>query len=198
MKKKGVKIVLYQDKQKEELFFGKTGPSSSGIYLRLGKKDEIYLIDDNLKNFVNLGDLRDLTILRTNSERIKKLTFKTKEGQFILEKKPLKEKKNENKWYLGDKEANQSKVTSYLTTISVVTAKDGFIDNNEEKTGIDNPQFVLTIDEVGQPTQTIKIGNMVKNEENSDYYLALKDSPIIYSISSTTFSDLLKTKIDFQ
>lgn len=192
--KKGTKVTLYRDKQKEELFFGKTGPSSFGIYLRPGKKNEVYLVSDNLSNFVSLDDFRNLTILKTDSDKIKKLTFKTKDGEFSLEKKNTKNK--EEKWFLKDKELDQSKVKDFLTSISTISAVDGFIDSKKE-TGLINPQLSLTIMENGQPTKILQIGNPVKDEENPNYYSNLKGSSIIYIVSSVSFKDLQKTEADF-
>lgn len=193
---KGVKVAFYDAKSKlPEIIFGKTDPSFAGSYFRLKGRKEVFLGQEDLRTFLTDFDFRDLTIIKTNIDKLKKLEFKTEGNEFTLEKKETKDKKYV--WFINNEEVDQEKVTNYLSTVAILTAKDVFFDKKEE-TGLTSPKLTLIFSEDGQSTKVIKVGNSVEQGEDTGYFLSLNNSPIIYFVSSSLFNDLLKTEADFQ
>lgn len=194
--KNGLKVILKEKGGKtQELIMGKIAPSGYEFYLRVDKGNNVYLADLDLKNFFDNVDFKDLTILKLDTQKIKKITFKKGQEEFSLERKREKDKK-EVKWFIDNKEADQNRVSDFLTNISTLTAKDGSI-QEVKGIGLESPRFSLIIESENQPKAEFLVGNQVSFEENPDYYCHLKGSSIIFTISSTTFSDLNKEKNDF-
>lgn len=92
-------------------------PNTMTSYVRLNGDKEVYGVDGMLAMTFNrnLNSFRDKTIIKSNKTDWTKLSFSyPADSSFVLEKK-------DNKWMIGDMQADSAKVAQYFTRIANLT-----------------------------------------------------------------------------
>ncbi len=92
-------------------------PRTTTSYVRLTDDKEVYGVEGMLAMSFNrnLNSFRDRTIIKSNKADWTKLTFSyPADSSFVLEKR-------DNKWMIGDMQADSAKVAQYFTRIANLT-----------------------------------------------------------------------------
>ncbi len=92
-------------------------PRTTTSYVRLADDKEVYGVEGMLAMSFNrnLNSFRDRTIIKSNKADWTKLTFSyPADSSFVLEKR-------DNKWMIGDMQADSAKVAQYFTRIANLT-----------------------------------------------------------------------------
>lgn len=131
--------------------FSFSQPNNTTSYVRLSEDKEVYGVNGMLAMSFNrhLNTFRDRTIIKSDKNNWTKLSFSyPADSSFVLEKR-------ENKWMIGDMQADSAKVAQYFTRIANLT--DGNFADGKPSV---SPTHHLSIE--GK--------NMMQNVEITGYY----------------------------
>lgn len=115
--------VLYGTEEKARIHIGKSGfregrngsfGGGTYTYVRLHDEPETYQIAGYLEGTFNksFNDWRDKSFLKISKDSVKKIAFRyPADSSYVLEKK-------DTVWYVGNKQAGESKVNAYLSRLS--------------------------------------------------------------------------------
>ncbi len=119
--RKAITVSLFEKGKKLlELKVGKNSPTYSQTYVLIGKDQNVYQIDGDLRGKVKKirEEIIDTRVLNFDSEKVNKIVFDYGEEKFGFEKK-------EGKWYfLNGKEAKRDKVREIVSSLSTLQAAD--------------------------------------------------------------------------
>ena len=185
--KKAVELILLQNGKKIlELKVGKNSPTYSQTYVLIGKDQNVYQIDGDLKDKVKKikEDIIDTRVLNFNAENVNKVVFNYGKEKFGFEKK-------NGKWYFLDgKEAHRDKVKEVVESLStlqganVLPEMKGKIKEKPEKT------ILITTDK--------DIEFKCYGLKDKDFLCESSQYPMPFTITDTLFKTIFKEKKYFK
>lgn len=151
----------------------------------------VYLIVD--KKTGSKDDTGRIELLDFDSENVKSMTIKNKDGEFVLEKE-------EDSWKLvsgGDFKVDSLKLNSIASTISRLYAERIIEEEAKdfEKYGLSDP-VVLTLKTTDDQTFVVEIGNPTVTNES--YYMRLNGENTVYTIPRYEGTVLNASKTDIR
>ncbi|MBU4331997.1 DUF4340 domain-containing protein [Patescibacteria group bacterium] len=188
----GIEVKLYQgDNLRIDFFIGKAGPNFDSNFIRRAESNEVYLTKKGIGYVFDKPDFRDLTMLVFNKDEAQEISLTYDETEIVL-------KKEAETWNLIQPEkveANQNSVDSFLTGLENLRAVDVVALEEDEDTGLEDPQMEVkvTLEDGSQKVLTIGIGY----PQVATYYAKSSDSDKFYIISQWQRDGLKKTVEDF-
>lgn len=172
-----------------DIVAGKMGSDYNSNYVRLNNSDIVYLIKSNIRYLVTMPDWRDLTVLKLDSSKIKKISLNYPKQKIELEK-------GEAGWNIISpaSKAKDEEVNKIVGAVSSLTAMDVSVNIDAKETGLDKPTFSIDIVSDGDLKDTIFVGNKIKNKE--EYYLRKNDKQNVFIVSKSVIDDIKKTLKD--
>ncbi len=188
----GVEIKMYSgDSLITDFFVGKAGADFNSTYVRLAEEDDVYLTKNYIRMYFDKTDFRDLTVLDFDKEQVSEIKIDQKGKEITILMK--EEGKWKAEWY-DEFKMDESKVTSLLSSLSKLSAKDVIVDKSLSETGLDSPSMVLTVKMENGEENILFVGD----KENEIYYVKRSLSDIIYTIAEYKIKDMQKGKDDFE
>lgn len=161
--------------------FTMSGRNSYATFVRLSKDNEVYTAD----NFMGAGltrtnaGFRDTKLFQLNKDSIEQVTFNYPDSSFVLGKQ-------NDKWWIGDSEADSIKVANYLSGIRYLSSNK-FVDDLE----FQFPQ--LTVDIVTNGT-SYKVEAM---ESDRGWLIHTESNKEGFFIDKQLFEKVFKPKSEF-
>ena len=179
-------LLLQKGKKVLELKIGKNSPTYSQTYVLIGKDQNVYQIDGDLKDKVKKikEDIIDTRVLNFDAKNVNKIVFNYGKEKFGFEKK-------NGKWFFLDgKEAYGNKVNEVVESLStlqganVLPEMKGKIKEKPEKT------IVITTDK--------DIEFKCYGLKDKDFLCESSQYPMPFTITDTLFKTIFKEKKYFK
>jgi len=188
----GVEIKMYSgDSLITDFFVGKAGADFNSTYVRLAEEDNVYLTKNYIRMYFDKSDFRDLAILDFDKEKVAEIKIDQQGKEIVILMKEGGAWKAE--WYDQFK-VDESKVTSLLSSLSKLTAKDVIVDKNLSDTGLTKPETTLTVKMENEEEEILLVGK----KENEIYYVKRPFDDTIYTVAEYKIKDMQKGKDDFE
>ena len=179
-------LLLQKGKKVLELKIGKNSPTYSQTYVLIGKDQNVYQIDGDLKDKVKKikEDIIDTRVLNFDAKNVNKIVFNYGKEKFGFEKK-------NGKWFFLDgKEAYGNRVNEVVESLStlqganVLPEMKGKIKEKPEKT------IVITTDK--------DIEFKCYGLKDKDFLCESSQYPMPFTITDTLFKTIFKEKKYFK
>lgn len=156
------------------------------LYAKLENENEVYLIKDFEKGFVE-HDYRDLKVkLIENEEKISSISIESSGKPLLLEKKS-------NEWFLADKKAKRERVDFFINDLKNLMATN-IMKDDILKSQLTYPSLTLTAIEGNSKK---KAEFTLKDITNKNTYYLKTSSPYLYELPAASVESLHKEQKDF-
>ncbi len=187
----GVEIKMYsEDSLITDFFVGKAGADFNSTYVRLAEEDNVYLTKNYIRMYFDKSDFRDLAILDFDKEKATEIKIDQQGEEIIILTK--KDGVWKAEWYDPFK-VDENKVTSLLSSLSKLTAKDVIVDKDLSDAGLAKPEITLTV-KIENEEEILLVGK----KENETYYVKRLFDDTIYTVAEYKIKDMQKGKNDFE
>lgn len=182
-----------------QLIFGKS--KSNMTFVRKPDGDAVYRIQGYHRSAFDRSaeNLRDKTIFKVDNDKIKKVSFKHRDGELAFEFTGEGNERSLGPLGVKIQNFNETKAKGIVRTLSSLSAR-GFVDEPlpPEKTGLgeDAAKVVLELAEPGEDNaRSLWIGK--EDAEKKQTYVKASTGDQIFTISSATAERLLAKADDF-
>jgi hypothetical protein len=183
----GTSIKFHDRKGKTvSLIIGKMGPSYTETYIRQPGSNDVYLSEGFNSWSINkqVRDWRDKTILKTEKDAIKQLSFEYAKDKFVIAKI------DSVNWAVNGDSVNNSAINSLLSTLSNFRTED-FVDTVVSLT---MPQLKLQV--VSNEATNLQFYPLPP--DSAKYWVSTSLSPQIFVVSKYMAQQIIKQKKDLK
>ncbi len=189
------KIQVTGPKDKYTVFIGQKLAAGDNVYLKLDTSDEVVVVPGSIGDKVskNILDLRSKWVFSFDKEAVDNLQIKTSESNIVCNKKGSFWRVVEPVSDLADLEKIKD-IIGKLKNLQIESTDFITEDSSDlAKYGLDNPRYVVTINEKGA-TQSVSFGHSLDNK----VYAKRMDEPTIFFLKDIILADLSRKPNDLR
>lgn len=193
----GIRVKIFGSERTPigDFYVGKAGPDYLSTYLRKEGENFVYLYPENIREIFSQPDLRDLSIIKLSQNEITKIQGEENGNAVTIEKQ-------EEGWKVVaplEVVLAEDAIKPLMDLFNNFNAVDVKIGLSPQEIGTATPRKILIITTQDKNTKTLKVGQKVQGEnETNQSYLTLDGDNRIFIINEETVKTLPSRIADLQ